>query len=344
MKRTVLMGLVGTLYAMFCAAAGAAVTPPLRLVHKYSLPLMVKGHFDHFAVDPAGQRLFGTAVDSHLLVIFNLGTGKVIRLIPMAIPRGVVYRASLKRFYVSDGSGSLRIFDSRTYALLKELPVEVDADPIIYDPDTRRIFVVNGGAKAGHDYSYITAFDSVSDRQIGNIKLPGSDIEDLAVETDGTRLFANVQALNQVDVIDARTLRLEKIWHLTRAKVNMGAALDAKNHRLFVACRQGGLLVIDSDTGEELKSLPIGKMTDYVAFDRASRRIYVSGGGGHGWVDVYQEQGAEHYRLLQHVVTEPGAATSLLVASLGEYVVMVPSAPQRPAQVWVYQIAPEARI
>ncbi|HEY7888213.1 MAG TPA: YncE family protein [Steroidobacteraceae bacterium] len=319
--------------------AWAAPPAPLVLVHRYDLPASIKGHFDHFELDPAGKRLFGTAVDSHYLVVFNFGTGKVIKLIPLEIPRGVVYRADLERLYVTDGAGWLRIYDSRTYMLLKSLKMEVDADPIAYDPDTGRIFAVNGGEKAGHPYSHVTVFDSVNERQIGNVELPGNDLEDFGIEDHGSRLFVNDEALNQIDVINMRTLKPTTVWTLTLASENFGAAIDERTHRLFVACRKGGLLVLDSDTGRQLQTLPIGGDTDYIAFDAASRRIYVSGGSGHGWVDVYKEEDANHYRLLGEVTTEPHAATSHLAAPLGEYIVMTPSAPSAPAQVWVYKIA-----
>ena len=337
-KRGMLTGLLGVVCGALAVGAGAANAPPLRLLHRYDLPAQVTGHFDHFAVDSAGRRLFGTAVDAHFLVVFNFAAGKLIKLIPIAIPRGVVYRPRLQRLYVTDGSGSLRIFDSQTYALRKVLPVQIDADPIAYNAATGRIFVVSGGEKAHHEYSEITVFNSVTERQIGNFKVPGDDIEDFGIEKRGARLFANVEALNQVDVINTHTLKRTAVWRLTRAKVNYGAAVDARDHRLFVACRQGGLLVLDSDTGRQLQTLPLGRDTDYIAFDPRSRRIYASGGGGHGWVEVYQVEDANHYRLLGQVTTEPGAATSQLVASLGEYIVMTPSGPHRPAQVWVYRI------
>jgi DNA-binding beta-propeller fold protein YncE len=338
MKHKILSFLLGFV-GLIPLGAWAAPSAPLVLIHRYDLPTSLTGHFDHFEVDPAGKRLFGTAVDSHYLVVFNFATGKVIKLIPMQIPRGAVYRADLRRLYVTDGSGWLRIYDSRTYKLLKSLKMEVDADPIAYDPATGRIFAVNGGEKAGHTYSHVTVFDSVTERQIGNIKLAGNDLEDFGIGLHGSQLFVNDEALNQIDVINIRTLKVTGVWKLTGAKQNYGAAIDERTHRLFVACREGGLLVFDSDTGKELQTLPIGGDTDYIAFDPASRRIYVSGGSGQGWVDVFKEEDANHYRLIGEVTTEPRAATSDLVASLGEYIVMTPSSPSGPAQVLVYKIA-----
>jgi DNA-binding beta-propeller fold protein YncE len=338
--RSVLSRLTAVIVASVSIGAWAANTPPLVLLHRYDLPAEVKGHFDHFEVDAAGRRLFGTAVSDHRVVVFDFGTGQLIKLIPgVDIPRGVVYRADLGRLYVSDGGGALRIFDSRSYALLNTLKMEVDADPIAFDPQSGRIFVVNGGEKAQHSFSHITVFDSSSEREVGNIELDGIEIEGMTVEQGGNRLFANNRALNHINIFDRNSLKPLTIWPVTRARGNTVAALDTQAHRLFVACNKGQLLVLNSDSGQELQVLSIGQGADSIAFDSASRRILVSSGGGGGAVDVYHEDDADHYSLLGRVVTEPGAATAHLVESLNQYIVMAPASGQRPAQVMVYGLA-----
>jgi DNA-binding beta-propeller fold protein YncE len=235
----------------------------------------------------------------------------------------------------------LRIYDSKSYELVKSLKIEVDADPIAYDPANGHVFAVNGGDKAGHKYSHITVFDSVAERQIANIKVAGDEVEGLTVEANGPRLFANARALNQIAVINRETFEPMAIWPIKGAKLNTVAALDEQTHRLFVACHEGHLLVLDSDSGKQLQVLPIGQEADYIAFEPSSRKIFVSGGGGHGWVDVVKEDDGDHYHRLDEVTTEPGAATSHLVSSLGKYIVMAPSAENRPAQVLVYKITSE---
>jgi hypothetical protein len=120
----------GVILAALCLVFGSvsaipAETPTsgdvLTLVHRYPLPA-IKGHFDHFAVDPQGKRLFGTAVEDKKLVIFDLSKGIMTHAIEgIEEPRAVLYRPDISRLFVSDGGGALRIFDSKTYAPIKTL-------------------------------------------------------------------------------------------------------------------------------------------------------------------------------------------------------------------------------
>ena len=54
---------------------GAGTDKALTLDHRYELPASIKGHFDHFAVDPQGKRVFGTAVEDKRVIVFSLDKG-----------------------------------------------------------------------------------------------------------------------------------------------------------------------------------------------------------------------------------------------------------------------------
>jgi DNA-binding beta-propeller fold protein YncE len=84
-----------------------------------------------------------------------------------------------------------------------------------------------------------------------------------------------------------------------------------------VACRGGQLVVLDTDTGKELRTLPIGKGTDDIDFDPVTKRICVASGGGKGSVDVYKEHDADHYESLGKLVFSSGAATARLSPGVG---------------------------
>jgi DNA-binding beta-propeller fold protein YncE len=313
---------------------------PLTLIHRYTFPASIKGHFDHFTVDAEGKRLFGTAVEDKVLVVFDLSKSVMADAIKgIDEPRGVLYRPDLKRLYVSDGGGALRIFDSTTFRPIKTLKLLVDADPIVYDASSKRLFVVNGGEKAKHAYSNITVFDTTAGVQVGDIQLDGIEIEGMAVEKTGPRLFANNRDKNQIDIFDRQKLTRIAIWPVTRSKGNTVMALDEATHRMFVACHGGRLVVLDMNTGKELQTLAIGEGSDDIDFDPATKRIYVSGGGGEGSVDVYKEDDADHYESLGRFVSAPGAATARLVPELGEYIVLAPAQKNKRAEVLVFQVS-----
>jgi DNA-binding beta-propeller fold protein YncE len=313
---------------------------PLTLIHRYQLPASIKGHFDHFAVDPGGKRLFGTAVEDKVVVVFDLSKGVMTNAIKgVDEPRAVLYRPDLSRLYVSDGGGALRIFDSNSFTPVKTLKLLVDADPIAYDPATKRLFVVNGGEKAKHPYSNITVFDTTAAAQVGDMHVDGIEIEGMAVEKNGPRLFANNRDKNQIDIFDRQKLTRIGTWPVTKCKKNTVMALDESTHRMFVACHAGQLVVFDMNTGKELQVLPIGDGADDIAFDPATKRIYVAGGGGQGSIDVYKEKDADHYESLGRVPSAPGAATARLIPELGQYVAMVPAQKDRPAEVLVFQVS-----
>jgi DNA-binding beta-propeller fold protein YncE len=339
----------GLIVAALCLVFGSVSAIPaekptsgdvLTLVHRYPMPA-IKGHFDHFAVDPQGKRLFGTAVEDKKLVIFDLSKGTMTHAIEgIEEPRAVLYRPDISRLFVSDGGGALRIFDSNTYVPIKTLKLLVDADPIVYDPATQRLFVVNGGEKAKHPYSNITVFDTNAGTQVGDIRLDGIEIEGMAVEKGGPRLFANNRDKNQIDIFDREKLTRVATWPITTCKKNTVMALDESTRRMFVACHEGRLVVVDLKTGKELQTLSIGQGADDIDFDQEAKRIYVASGGGKGSVDVYREVDPDHYESLGRFVSAPGAATARLVTELSEYVVLAPSRNNQQAQVLVFHVGP----
>jgi DNA-binding beta-propeller fold protein YncE len=322
------------------AQESAEKVKPLTLIHRYELPASIKGHFDHFAVDPQGKRLFGTAVEDKRVIVFDLDKGVMTDAIQgVEEPRAVLYRPDLHRLYVSDGGGALRIFDSTSFRLLKSLKLLVDADPIVYDPQTKRLFVVNGGEKAKHTFSNINVFDTTDGVQVGEIQLEGIEIEGMAVEKNGPRLFANNRDKNQIDIFDRQKLTRIGTWPITKCRKNTVMALDEESRRVFVACHEGHAVVLDLDSGKELQPLPIGEGADDIDFDPASKRIYVAGGAGNGSVDVYKEIDADHYESLGRLSSAPGAATARLVPGLGEYIALAPAQKNQRAQILVFRVS-----
>jgi hypothetical protein len=120
-------------------------------------------------------------------------------------------------------------------------------------------------------------------------------------------------------------------------KGNSTMALDEPAHRLFVGCRSGQIVVFDTESGKERQALAIGKGTDDLMFDPASKRIYATSGGA-GVVNVYKETDPDHYQSLGQVPSGPGGKTGLLSPQLSRLFVPVPATKTAPSAVYVYQL------
>ena len=335
----ILIGAMATGLAIAAAplSAGAQESAPLTLATHFTMPADVKGRFDHLYADVAGNRLFLAAETAHEVLIFNLRSGKYLRAIPdIQIPHAIFVRDDLQRIYVTDGgAGELKIFDGKTYELLKSAPLKVDADSIGYDAKTKYLYIDNGGGDAHESFSMFSIVDTTSGEKIADIKVDGETLEAMALDASSPRIYVNNRAKNEVSVIDRDTHSLVASWPVTMAKNNVAMALDNSTHRLFVACRSGAIVVFDTETGKELQSFPIDTGVDDLIFDAASKRLYAAAGGQ---VDVYREVDADHYESLGKIASGPGGKNEVLVPQLHRLYVTIPPGNNPPGSVAVFDV------
>jgi hypothetical protein len=113
-------------------------------------------------------------------------------------------------------------------------------------------------------------------------------------------------------------------------------ALDATNHRLFVGCRNPAkLLVLNSESGNQIAQVDIDSDTDDVFYDNTSEQIYVSCGGG--YVDVIKQNGPDKYKVTSRIGLRSGARTSLFVPELNQLFVAAPARSGSEAQLMIYE-------
>jgi DNA-binding beta-propeller fold protein YncE len=313
---------------------------PLKLATKYPISASIKGRFDHLGIDLQGNRLFLAAESAHEVPVLDLQTGKYLHTIPdIEIPHAIFVRHDLNRIYITDGgAGALKIYDGTTHQLIKAIRLKVDSDSIVYDPKTHYLYIVNGGGDAHESFSMISIVDTTSDEKVGEIKIDGDTLEAMALESSGPRMYVNNPAKNAVTVIDRNTRSQVANWPVTLGQHNVAMALDNENHRLFVACRSGNIVVFDTRTGKELQSLPIERGVDDLVFDPISKRIYAPCGANGGFLFVYKQQDPDHYTLLGKVQTGLGGKNGVLVPQRNQYFLFVPPQAAQPGAVYVYSV------
>jgi DNA-binding beta-propeller fold protein YncE len=314
---------------------------PLKLAGSYGFPSDVKGRFDHLLIDLKGHRLFTTPQSSKAVMVFDLDSRKLIHTIPgIEIPHHLAYREDIGRLYVTDGGGggALRIFDGKTYALIKSVKLLPDTDPSIYDPATKLIYVEGGGKDANQSYSTIYTIDTTTGDNLGSLTVDSPGLDGMAIETSGPNLYEADVARNRIIVIDRAARKLTATWPITLGKTCVTLTLDEAHHRLFAGCRSGQIVIFDTETGKELQALPINQGIDDLIFDSKSKRLYAACPAGEGSIDVYEQTDPDHYKSLGQVPTGPGARTGELVLRLNRYFVAVPQHDTTNAQVMEFEI------
>jgi len=324
--------------AMVALSASAQSQPPLKFLQDISLPGVAAGDFDHFAIDLDGNRLFLTGEKQNAVFVMDTKTNKLLRTIKgVDEPHSMLFLPAASQLWVvAGGDGTIRIFNTKTYALMQTIKSTEGADSSSYDADKHLFYVATGGEDAKLEYSFISIFDTAAKKHVADIKIDSSNIEALSLEKNGTRIFANIRDKNLVGVIDREKKTVLSTWTLGDLHGNTPIIYDDASRRLFIAGRKPGLFeVLDGDSGKIVASLPSTEMTDDMAFDAATKRIFVV---CNDFTVVYQQKDADHYAELARIPTGFRAKTSILVPQLHRFYVAKPAHDKEAAAVKVYEV------
>ena len=143
---------------------------------------------------------------------------------------------------------------------------------------------------------------------------------------------------NSIEVVDESQKHIvSKTWTITNAQNNFPMAIDETNHRLFIGTRDPPkLIVFDTNSGKVVSVLDIANDADDIFYDTAKKRVYVS--CGEGFINVFQQQDANHYNAIVSIPTAQGARTSLFVPELHRFYLAVPHVADQESEIFVYQV------
>ena len=312
---------------------------PLRLVQTIAMP-DVKGRLDHMDVDVKGKRLFVAGLENGTVEVIDLLSGKRMRSIPgFQKPQGIAYVPGLNKMFVASGDdGMLRVFRGDTFEPVDAIKLELGPNRVAYDPQSKLLYVGYGGKDAGKDYGEVGIIDAKKDKHVGDIKVAAHPAE-LLLDKSGKNLWVFVSAASKVQVVDTRKREVRSTWPVSSQR-NGDGAFDEPLHRLMIGTRTPpSMIVLDSETGKEIASLPTVEGMDGVYFDAARKRIYVSGGRDNdvGYIFVYQQKDADHYEAIGKIATKSGAGTSFWSAELNRFYVAAPAHDNEEAAILVFE-------
>ncbi len=327
--------------APWVAPSAAQSTPQLTLTKTVTLP-GYHGDFDHFAVDRERGRILVAAEDHGTLEVFSLTNGDHLRTIKSGIetPHSILVRPGASTIFLTDsGSSMSKILNADTYVVVKAVPLTVGADSSGYDAATNTLYVVTGGKDVDMKTANLEAVDPATGDKRGSVTFDDNHVEAMAVEKNGPRIFINLAETNKIAVVDRKTMKIVQIWPVPPAQMNAMVALDETQHRLYVVCRNPGMVVaMNSDTGEVVSTAPAPLRADDLFYDQPQHILYVP--GGEGYLGIYDTSSPDHLKMIGKVTTAPGAKTGLLLADKHELVLAAsPGDSADIAKVLFYQIS-----
>jgi DNA-binding beta-propeller fold protein YncE len=259
-----------------------------------------EGGWDYLSVDSENRRLY-ISHGSQVEVLDADTHAKVGTITNLKGVHGIVAVPKSGRGIITNGrTNSVTIFDLKTLQPIAELPTGKNPDALLYDPYSDRVFIFN------HSGGSVTAVDITAGKVTGTLEVKGEGLEAGASDEKGT-IFVNIEDNHEIVSFDAKTLTIKNRWKLTPGEEPTGIAIDRVNHRLFAACHNSLMMVVDSDNGKIVAQVPIGTRVDGAIFDPVSRVAISS--NGEGSMTVVQEVSATEFKAIETVKTQPGART-----------------------------------
>jgi hypothetical protein len=220
------------------------------------------------------------------------------------------------------------MFDAKTFAIIKTIPVQGNPDGYLNDTVNHRFYDLS------HSAPNITVIDDKDGSILTTIDIGGAPEQG---QFDGkNRVYVDIEDKAAIAVIDASTMKMIGKYDLSsKSSGCAGLALDTKNNILFAACRDHNDMVILSATdGKILGDLPIGQGCDGATFNPATMEAFSS--QGDGTLTVIKENSPTNFVVEQTVTTPARAKTITLDTKTGHLLLITaeyaaPPAPAAPA-------------
>jgi YVTN family beta-propeller protein len=192
------------------------------------------------------------------------------------------------------------VVDLATLKTTAKVETGESPDAMAYEPKSGEVYIFN------HRGNSATVIDAKSAKVVTTIELGGSPEFGVA-DREASRVYCNLEDKSEVVAIDTAQHAVVARWPLAPGVEPSGIALDAVHHRLFAACNNKMMVMLNTETGKVIATAPIGSGTDGCVFDEKTQLAFAS--CGEGITTIAKEETPEKLTVVQTLKTEPRART-----------------------------------
>ncbi len=264
------------------------------------------GGFDHAAVHGRRRRLYVAHTANDALDVIDCATHKYRRSISGldGIAGALVSEEHDLVFTSNRGENSVGIFPADQEEALVKVKVGTRPNGLAFDAGRRLLLAANVGDPSRAGSFTISVVDVTAQAMIADVPVTGRTRWTVFDAENGC-FFINIANPPQIAVVEAANPSSVARAFAVPAAGPHGLDLDAATRRLFCACDDKTLVVLDSRSGEVLAKTELAGAPDVIFFNRERRHLYVAIGDP-GLIEVFE---TNRLRRLEAVRTEPGAHT-----------------------------------
>ncbi|HEY8084650.1 MAG TPA: hypothetical protein VIE69_03475, partial [Methylophilaceae bacterium] len=197
-------------------------------------------------------------------------------------------------------ANSVTVFSLTDLHVLSTIPIAGEnPDAILYDASSKRVYTFNG--RSGD----ITVIDAVNLKVLATIAVGGKP--EVAVSDGNGHIFVNMEDSAELLKIDQSQNKILARWSLAPCTGPTGLAIDRSHQRLFSACDNHTMAILDAVSGRHVAMVPIGGKPDGAEFDPGLGMAFSS--NGDGTLTLVHEDDPEHFSAAANVTTQDKART-----------------------------------
>ena len=287
--------------------AGILALPIYGTAGSYKLlkeiPVGGEGGWDYLTVDESARRLYVSHATK--VEVIDIDKEAVVgQIADTAGVHGIAVAPKLGLGFTSNGrENKASIFDLSTLKTSSKVDTGENPDAILYEEGQEEVYTFNGRGRSA------TVFEAKTGKVVATIPL-SSKPEFSVADTQAGRIYCNLEDKSAVAVIDAKAHKVLSTWPIAPGEEPSGMAYDAQNKRLFLGCGNKLMVMMDSETGKVVGSVPIGQGVDATKFDSGTMLAFCS--CGDGTVTIAHEDSPDKLTVVQTLKTEPRARTMAL--------------------------------
>src|SRR3977135_191487 len=173
----------------------AQSSSPYRITHTFTLG--GDGSWDYIVPDPPNHRLF-IGRQNRVMVVDEDNGALLGEVTGIKGAHGTALAAATGHGFATSGNDqSVLMFDLKTFKTLGRIPAAEDADAILFDSASNRVFTLNGDAHSS------TVIDPRAGKLVTNLPLGGKP--EYGVSAGDGKVYANLTDTSEGVEIEAKT-------------------------------------------------------------------------------------------------------------------------------------------